>query len=85
MASAVRTYDLRPCHAERPISMSRDGAGDTIEIRGPPAAGFEFVGRFVERGIACGTSVGARGGHVFIVSAGVRSFGSFLTKNAKLF
>ena len=64
--------------------MSRYSAWDSIEVGGPATARLEFVGGFVEGGVAAGAGVDASGGHVFVVGAGVRGFGAFLAENAEL-
>ncbi len=43
------------------------------------------MGRFVERRVASGAGVDARGGHVFVVGAGVGGFGAFFAEDAELF
>ena len=65
--------------------MSRHSAWNRIEIGRPSAAGLEFVGGFVKRGVAAGAGVDAGGGHMFVVGASVGGFGAFFTEDAKLF
>lgn len=65
--------------------MSDHGAGDAVEVRGPAAAGFEFVGGAVEGGGAAGAGVGAVRGCVFVVGAGEGGFGAFGAEDAELF
>lgn len=60
-------------------------AGDTVEIGGPSATGFELVGCAVERGGAGGAGVGSGGGGVFVVGTGVGGFGAFFAEDAELF
>lgn len=85
MPATVGTHDLRPRHAESTISVSRHCARDTIEICRPSASGLKLVRGVVQRGIAAGAGVGARGGHVFVIGPGVGGFRAFLTEDAKLF
>lgn len=85
MPSTLATYNLRPCHPKSPIRMSRYGARDSIKVGGPATARLELVGGFVERGLAAGAGVDARGGHVFVVGAGVGGFGAFFAEDTELF
>ena len=64
--------------------MSRDCAWYRVEIRRPAAAGFEFVGRRIERGIAAGASIDTSAGHVLVIGASVGGFGTLLTEDAEL-
>ena len=65
--------------------MSRHRAGDVVEVGGPAAAGFEFVGRFVEGCGTGGAGVDSGGGHVVVVGARVGGFGAFFAEDAELF
>ena len=55
-----------------------------VEVRRPAAAGFKFVSRCIERGIASGASINTTAGHVLVISAGVGSFGTLFTEDAEL-
>lgn len=85
MPATIATQYLRSRHAESPIRVSRHRAGDTIEICRPSASGLELVRGFVQRSVAGGAGVGARGGHVFVIGPGVGGFRAFLTEDAELF
>ena len=65
--------------------MSRDRAWYRVEICRPAAAGFEFMGRRVERGVAAGASIDTAAGHVLVVRTGIGGFGTLLTKDTELF
>ena len=122
MPPTLRARDLRPLHPPRPVRVPHHGPGDAVEVRGPPAPGFELVRRAVEGGGAgCAGLWGrgfvswlgvvrergirgrggrivrergirgegreyidALGGHVFVVFARVRGFGSLLADDAEL-
>ena len=64
--------------------MSRDRAWDRVEIRRPAAAGFEFMGRSIEGGIAAGASIDTTAGHVLVIRAGIGGFGTLLTEDTEL-
>lgn len=85
MAPAVTAHNLCPGHAESAVRVPRHGAGDTIEVCGPPAARFELVSGFVKRGVAGGAGVDAGGGHVLVVFTGIRGFGALFAEDAELF
>ena len=84
MATTITAHDLRPFHAERAVRMSRHCTWDAVEIRRPAAAGLEFVGRFVQRGVAGCAGVGAVCGRVFVVFACEGGFGAFFAEDAEL-
>lgn len=84
MPSAIRTHNLRPLHAERAIHVPRHSTRDGIEERRPAAARLELLVRLVERSVAAGAGVDARGGHVLVIFARVGSFGALLAKDAEL-
>lgn len=48
MSSTIATSDFRTLHAEGGVRMSRYGTGDRVEVRGPAATRFKFVGCFVK-------------------------------------
>lgn len=48
MSSTLRTNNLGPRHPKRTIRVSRHRARDTVKIRRPAAAGFEFMGSAIE-------------------------------------
>ena len=85
MTATSRAHDLRPAHTECAIGVSCHGSRDIIEVCGPSAAGFELVIGFVERSFAAGAGVDAFAGHVFVVDAGVGSFGALFTEDTELF
>lgn len=85
MTPAVGAQDLGALHAERAVGVAGDGARDAVEVGGPAATRFELVGGAVERGGAGGAGVGARGGGVLVVDAGVGGFGAFFAEDAELF
>ena len=85
MPSTITTHNLRAIHPKRAIRMPRHRPGDTIEVCGPAASGFEFVRCAVERGVAGGAAVGAGGGGVFVVGAGEGGFGAAGAEDAELF
>lgn len=64
--------------------MPRHRAWDAIEVGRPAAAGFELVGRFVQRRVAASTSVDAIGGHVLVIDTGVGGFGTLFAEDAEL-
>ncbi len=64
--------------------MSRNSAGDVVEICRPSAARLELVVCFVEWRVAAGTSVDAFLGRVLVVLAGKWSFSALLSKDAEL-
>lgn len=53
MPPALRARNLRAVHAQRAVRVPLHRAGDAVEVGGPAAAGFEFVGCGVE---GCGAS-----------------------------
>ena len=83
--STITTHNLRPCHSERAVSMPRHGPRDRVEVRGPPAAGLEFVVGFVERGVAGGAGVDAGVGLVFVERVREGRFRAFFAEDAELF
>ena len=64
--------------------MSRDRAWYRVKICRPAAARFELMGGRIERGIAAGTGVDTRAGHVLVVGTGVWGLGSLLAEDAEL-
>lgn len=84
MSPAVTTHNLRPLHPKRAIRIPLHRAGDGIKVRGPTAAGLEFVRGCVEGGVAAGAGVGSLGGVVGVVFAGEGAFGAFLAEDAEL-
>ena len=84
MAPAVTAHNLDPLHAECDIFIPGHRARNRIEEGGPPAAGLEFVGGFVEGRFTGGAGVDAVGRHMFVVGAGVGSFCSLFAEDAKL-
>lgn len=84
MPPAVTTHNLRSLHPKRAIRIPLHGAGDGVEVRGPPAAGLEFVRGCVEGGVAAGAGVGALGGVVGVVLAGEGAFGALLAEDTEL-
>ena len=56
-----------------------------IKERRPPAPGLELVLCRVERRVAGGAVVAARGGRVLVVFAGAGRFGALLANDAELF
>lgn len=84
MPAAIRAHNLRPHHAKRRILMPHDGARHRVEKGGPAAAGLEFLLRRVERRVAAGARVDARGGGVLVVFAAVGGFGALGAEDAEL-
>lgn len=84
VSTASRAHNLRPSHAKRSIGVSCDSAGDVVEVCGPSTAGLELVVGFVEGCVAAGAGVDTFAGHVFVVGAGVGSFGAFFAEDAEL-
>jgi len=85
MSPTIAAHDLRPRHPEGAVRMPRHRPRDTVEIRRPATPAFELVRSFVERRIARGAGVHARGGHVLIVFAREGRLGAFLAEDAELF
>ena len=84
MAATVRTHDLGPLHAERPISMSRHSTWHSVEERRPATSRLEFLVRPVQWCTASGTSVGALGWIVLVVFAAEGSLSSLLANDSEL-
>lgn len=63
-----------------PLHRSRDG----VEVGRPAAAALELVRGRVERRVAGGAVVGAGGGEVLVVLAGVGCFGALFADDAEL-
>ena len=84
MPTAIRADDLRPRHTKRVILMPRHSARQGVEIRGPSAAGREFVGGLVKRRTAASALVDAAGRGVFVVFACSGRLGAFLAEDAEL-
>lgn len=85
MAPTIRTYNLRPRRAHRPIHAPLHGPRDAVKVRGPAAAGRELVGCGVQGRGAPGAGVGPGGGGVLVVFPGSGGFGTFLAEDVELF
>jgi hypothetical protein len=84
MPSTITAHNLRPLHAKRAVRVSCYRTLNRIEIRRPSAAGLEFVGRFVQRGVAADAGVNAGGWLVFVVFAGEGRFRALFAEDAEL-
>ena len=85
MTTTITTHNLGALHAESPINVARDGAGEGVEKGRPAAAGLEFMRGAVERRGASGARIDSARRHMFVVGAGVGCLGAFLAEDAKLF
>lgn len=85
MAPAITAHNLCALHAERAIHIPRDSAREGVEKGGPATAGFELVCGFVQWCSAGGAGVYTAGRRMFVVDAGVGSFGAFFAEDSKLF
>lgn len=85
VAPAVRARNLRPHHPERAVLEAPHGAGEGLEVGGPPAVRVELLRGGVQGRGAAGAGVGAGGGVVLVVGAGAWGFGPLLAEDAELF
>jgi len=83
MPPAVATYNLRPCHPERSIFVSRNSTGYAIKECRPPTVRAEFCLRSIEWSIAARARI-----HswltVFIELASTRTLSAFLAEDSEL-
>lgn len=84
VAAAVGADDLDAGHAQRSVLVPGHGAGDAVEVGGPPAARRELVARLVQWGVAAGAGVDSRLGRVLVELAGARSLCALFTQDAEL-
>lgn len=85
VAPTIRTYNLRPQHPQGAVLETLHGAGDGLEIGGPPAARVELLVRRVQRRGAAGAGVDALGRVVLIVLASAGTLRVALAEDAELF
>ena len=81
----IRTHDLCPREPEGAIIMPLHGAGDAIEVRGPPATGLELVRGSVEGRVTAGAGVHPAGRGVLVILSRAGGFGAFFAEDAELF
>lgn len=84
MSPTIRTHNLRPRHAKRPICVPRHRTRDTIKVCWPAAPGLELVVCLVEGRIAGRAGVDAVAGHVLIIFAGEWSLSSLFADDTEL-
>ena len=85
MSPTICTHNLRPTHPKSAIFMSYNGTWYRVEKRRPAAAGFEFVGCFIKRGVTAGAGVDAVRREVLVVFAAERRLGSLFAEDSELF
>ena len=84
VTAAVGADDLGSRHAMAAVYVSGDGAGDAVEVSGPPAARLKFVVRRVEWRIATGAGINALARLVLVKLPSSRGLSSLLPEDTEL-
>jgi hypothetical protein len=84
VATAVVAYNLRPHHSQAGVFALAHGVGNGIPECRPSASRIKLMVRFVERRVAAGAGIHARGRVVLVVFARAGHFSAFVAEDSEL-